>query len=542
MTVRTRFAPSPTGSLHVGGARTALYCLLFARHHDGTFVLRIEDTDQARSTEESRLGILRDLRWLRLQWDEGPEVGGEHGPYLQSQRLDTYNAAIDRLKADDRVFEAFESRDELGALRAEARANKRNFHYKRRTYTSDELERFRAEGREPVLRFQAPDREITVNDAILGPVSQLASEIEDMVVLKTDGFPTYHFAVVVDDADMRITHVMRGQEHLMNTHRHIGLMEALDVEPPTFAHMPTIDNMSGSKMSKRDKAKAAREGSRQWLAQQGAAKGDYAPLATAADVPMDVLTAFMKKKSDDVALATKLARFAGIELPMIEVADFRERGYLPEALTNFLALLGWSPGDDREIMSTAEMAQLFTLDRVGKTSAKFDVQKLTWMNGEYIRHATTERLLLAIDEWLEVYDSPLAGATTAQRTALVGMYRERMKTLVDLDIAARFFFARPDGYDAKAVKKHIHKGGGYERLAPIRDAIAAIDDWTAPGIHAALAAFAEANELGLGKVAQPLRIAVSGAGVTPGIDETLAFFDKAEVLARIDAAIEGLAP
>ncbi len=540
MTVRTRFAPSPTGSLHVGGARTALYCLLFARNQGGSYLLRIEDTDQARSTEESRQSILRDLRWLGLLWDEGPEVGGDKGPYLQSQRLDLYRSYANKLLESGDAYKAYETREELGAMRAAATAAKRTFRYKRVPYSDADLARFEAEGRVPVLRFAAPDRSVTVIDEILGPVTQTSEEIEDIVILKTDGFPTYHFAVVVDDSLMGITHVMRGQEHLLNTHKHMGVIEALGFTPPTFGHLPTINNMAGPKMSKRDKAKAAREAGRNWGAQNGAAKGDYSALAQGIGIEADELKRFMKKKSDSVPLAEKLAAFTGIDLPMIEVMDFRIGGYLPEALNNFLALLGWSPGDDREFMTIDEMSEVFTLARVGKTSAKFDVQKLTWMNGEYIRRSTEDRLLQAIESRLEVTDSVLAGCDDDQRRALIRMYRERMNTLAELDRSAAFFFEAPTEYAPKAVKKHILKGGGLERLGVMRGVLAHIDDWSANGIETVLNAWAAENELGLGKVAQPLRVALSGAGVTPGIWETLAFLSKDEVLARIDRCVAAL--
>ena len=539
--IRTRFAPSPTGSLHVGGARTALYCLLFARRNDGRFVLRIEDTDQARSTEASRAGILRDLRWLGLLWDEGPEVGGPAEPYLQSECIDLYNQHVDALLASDQAYLAWESREELTAMRDVAVAAKENFRFKRPAYTDEQLAAYKAEGRVPVVRFQAPSHEITVNDQILGAVSQTADELEDIVIRKADGFPTYHFAVVVDDQRMGITHVLRGQEHLMNTHKHLGLMAALGWKAPAFGHMPIIFSMDGSKMSKRDKAKTARAAARAWLTAQGGPKDDMSALAATCGVDAALLGAFMAKKSDDVGVAEALAAALHVDLPMIEVMDFRKRGYLPEALINFLGLLGWSPGDDRELMTVEEMSACFSLDRVGRTPAKFDVAKLTWMNAEYIRHAAPDRLLRALAEWLEVSDSPLRDTTEAQRSALIGMYQARIDTLADLDRLATFFVQRPTSYDPKAVTKHLLKGGGLEHLAGIAAVLAELDAWDAASVDAAVAAYAERTECGLGKVAQPLRIALSGAAVTPGIGETVAFFTQQEAVARLRACLAAVA-
>ena len=542
MAVRTRFAPSPTGSLHVGGARTALYCLLHARHMKGEYVLRIEDTDQARSTAAAEAGILADLEWLGLVADEDPLRGGAYGPYRQSERLSTYNTFFDELIANGTAYEAWETREELGAMRETCMKEKRNFRYKRIDYTDEQLAQFKADGREPILRLQHPSHDITVSDAILGPITIVEEELEDIVIRKTDGFPTYHFAVVVDDHLMGISQVLRGQEHMMNSHKHVGIMEALGWPEPKFGHLPTINNATGGKMSKRDKAKQARAAAREWHAATKHPKGDFTALAEHTGVELGELQLFMKKKSDAIDTAQAIATALKVELPMIEVMDFKKGGYLPEGLLNYLALLGWSPGNDLEIMTVEQMVELFTLKDVGRTSARFDIKKLTWMNGEYMKSLPDSRLLDLMDQWLEVTDSWIAGLSREQRSQLLTLYRVRCATFMELDAAAAFFVKAPETYDAKAVTKWITKGGGHERLAHIHEGIDGITDWTAAGIETGITALAASLNVGMGKIAQPLRVVLTGTSVSPGIGETLSFFTKDEVLRRIEAAQLALAP
>lgn len=540
MPIRTRFAPSPTGSLHVGGVRTALYCLLLARQTGGQFVLRIEDTDRARSTEESYRGILRDLRWLGLQWDEGPDLAepGPHGPYLQSQRLDLYNQYIDQLLAEGKAYLAWETPEELAQERAEHAAAKRDFHYRRRTYTPEQLERFQAEGRTPVVRLAAPNRAITVQDEVLGSVTLEAEALDDIVIRKADGFPTYHFAVVVDDHHMVVDLVLRGQEHLMNTHKHVGVYEALGWEPVRTAHLPLIFNPGGSKMSKRDKAKAAREAARRVQKEEGRAKGDWSWLAERIAAPEDDLATFMDKKHDGIVIAEAIAQGLGIELPMIDVLDFRKAGYLPEALVNYLGLLGWSPGDDREILTLDEMIEAFSLDRVNKTSARFDPDKLKWLNGETIRRLSLETLHERMAQWLEVVSTPIASATAEQRQALLALYQQRMQTFAEMDANARFFFVRPTTWDPKGAEKHLLKGGGLDRLYQAASALDDVGRWEADALERAIQSFCDQIGIKLGRVAQPLRVAVSGMTVTPPIFDVLALLGREETLARLQRCLD----
>jgi glutamyl/glutaminyl-tRNA synthetase len=529
--VRTRFAPSPTGSLHVGGARTALYNLLFARQSGGVFVLRIEDTDQVRSTEEASQGIVRDMRWLGLHWDEGP--GRDHpqyGPYHQSQRLELYHRYARQLMEMGRAYEAWETTDELDTERAEAQAAQEDYRYRRRPYTDEQLERFRDEGRKPVIRFASPSRSSTVTDDILGDVTIEEGDLDDFVIVKADGFPTYHFAVVVDDHLMDISHIMRGQEHLSNTHKHLALYEAFGWPPPRHGHLPTILSPDGDgKMSKRQKAKAARAAAKKQTQGNG-----WAWLAERTLLPVEYVTDFIAGKTDNSSTAQRIADALHIVLPMIEVMDFRKAGYLPEAVLNYLALVGWSPGDDREILTLQEMIDSFSTARVNKTAGRFDPEKLTWMNSEYMQRLPDEVLLERLEQWLEVTDSPIRALDEQGRRYLLAMYRKRAKCFADIEKMGAFLFKAPTSYDPKQVSKHLGTEG-LARLAAARDALQAVSDWTPAALKAALEGAGEGG--GINKVAQPVRIALTGNGVGPEIDLSLAFLGKEEVLRRIVATL-----
>lgn len=479
----TRFAPSPTGYLHVGGARTAFFCWLLARQAGGRFILRIEDTDQARSTEESTRKILEDMRWLGLNWDEGPEVGGAHGPYFQSQRLAIYRQYADKLLAQGRAYKCFETPEELKA----AREATKGYKYDRAglRLTPEQVAAYEREGRPWVMRFLMPDKDITVHDAILGDVTMRAAELEDFVILKSDGFPTYHFAVVIDDYLMQVTHVLRGQEHLMNTPKHIALQEALGFPCPVYAHLPVIFNMEGGKMSKREKEKALK---------------------------------------------------AGRQPPEIDVHDFRAAGYMPEALLNFLALLGWSPGEDRELMAIPEITERFSVDRIGKTNAKFDREKLRAFNTEYIKTASRDRLKEVIRQFLAVTDYPLKLADEAMLDRMIELYQPRSRTLVEMAANSRFFFVDAVEYDSKAVEKVLKKEGGGAILAEIEARLAAVDPWTRDTLGKCLDGYAEEKQEKMGKIAQPIRVAVTGTTVSPPLYETLEVLGKERTLRRLAEA------
>jgi glutamyl-tRNA synthetase len=483
MTIVTRFAPSPTGYLHIGGARTALFNWLLAKQQGGKFILRIEDTDQVRSTDESTLRILEDMKWLGLDWQEGPEVGGPNGPYFQSQRLEIYREWAQKLIDMGRAYKCFATPEEL----AEARAKDKGFKYDRRglKLTPDEIAAYEAEGRPAVIRFKMPDKDITVHDAILGDVTMKAPELEDFVIMKSDGFPTYHFAVVLDDYHMQVTHILRGQEHLMNTPKHMALQEAMGFPHPTYAHLSVIFNMGGGKMSKRDKEKALK---------------------------------------------------AGLTPPEIDVHDFKVAGYMPEAVLNFIALLGWSPGHDIELMPMDELIQRFSIDRIGKTNARFDRDKLRSFNMEYIKNASRDRLREVVKEFLAVTDYPMKQADPAMFEKLLDLYQPRSRTLVEMAENSAFLFVDEVTYDEKAVNKFLRKEGVESMLAEIKDRLAALPDWTLEPLHKVIEDYCAEKELGMGKVAQPIRVVVTGSTVSPALNETLEALGREKTLKRFDQA------
>ncbi|HVT79150.1 MAG TPA: glutamate--tRNA ligase [Phycisphaerae bacterium] len=533
--VKTRFAPSPTGFLHVGGARTALYSWLYARKvavggQDAKFVLRIEDTDQVRSTAESAAGILQDLLWLGIQWDEGPVVGGSKNQFFQSERLELYDKHIKELLAKDAAYEAYESPAQLTAMRQAAEKEKRPFRY-RRDIPGRQLAP--QEGVKPVVRFAMPYKDITVHDLILGDVTVVAAEHDDIVIRKADGFPTYHFAVVIDDHYMGITHVLRAQEHLMNTFKHLGLYEALGWKPPEHGHLPLVFNMDNTKMSKREKAKAVRADMQAKYPDK-----NYSTVIEKTGIDAKTFADFMAKKSDAVELAVRIAGSVGTKLPEIDVQDFRRSGYLPEALCNFIALVGWAPGNDIELMSRDEMLRLFSLEGIQKTPGRFDRKKLAWMNGEYIRKATIDRLADAVESFNAVTDTPLKNASREVIKELLAMYQERMVTIAEMADNARFFFEEPV-YDPKAVDKHVSNNGGIDFLRAIQSILGPVtaDQWNKTGLAEPMDRVLALGEK-RGAAAQALRVALSGGAVSPPLLETIALLGREKTLARIEKSLK----
>ncbi|MFQ5461185.1 MAG: glutamate--tRNA ligase [Phycisphaerae bacterium] len=505
--VRVRFAPSPTGYLHIGGARTVLFNWLLARKSGGTFVLRIEDTDRTRHIEDSVEKIRADLRWLGMNWDEGPDVGGDRGPYVQSERLEIYNRHIHQLLCSGHAYYALETPAELDAMRQEAMAAKRNISYRRPDPLPgiQEGERARAEGKPVVVRFKMPGDAITVHDDILGAVTLAADQLEDFVIQKSDGFPTYHLACVVDDELMAITHVLRGQEHLMNTPKHIALQRAFGFGTPRYAHLPVIFNMDGSKMSKRDKEKAAK---------------------------------------------------AGLAPPEIDVHDFRVAGYLPEAIVNFIALLGWSPGNDRERFTLSELTEAFSTERIGKTNARFDRVKILAFNRDIAASLPQPRLLDAFQDFLDVRrdaaEGPASGAPglilqttnrppTDEDLAWMLTACHGFRTFEDVIKKTAFLFHRAESieYQPKAVKKVLAKndGAGFAMLQALRPRLESITPFDAAIIEQRLGEIVEEFDTKLGNVAQPLRVAITGSTVSPSIHDSLAKLGKAQTLTRIDRCL-----
>ena len=535
--VVTRFAPSPTGYLHVGGARTALFSWLLARHQGGRYLLRIEDTDLARSSEQATTQLLEDLRWLGLHWDNKQLV-------YQSKRQDLYNRIIADLAARGLAYEAWESDEELKAERAAAEKQKKQFVYRRRDVSADQVARWKAEGRKPVMRLAMPVKEYRFRDEVLDKEVVLPpDEAQDFIIRKTDGMPTYHFAVVIDDAEMGITHILRGQEHTKNTFSHIALQEALGYPRPTYGHLPIILNLDGSKMGKRDRDKKIRAQAQNWMKNTKKSIDDLSAASElAASRLSDWVTDTQKQLDfDEQKRVMGAVGMTEADLPEILVHDFRRAGYLPEALLNFLVLLGWSPGGDREHMSMDEMVQLFSIGGIGKSNAKFDRTKLLAFNTKAAETATPERLLAAFKDYLSVNpDSPLNRADDAALSRVLQM-KKGFRLLREVDEASRFLFV-PDeqvGYQPDAVEKVLKKGDaqGLTVLRELRPVLAGVGGWTIAGLEGAVNPYCEQKGLGLGKVAQPLRVAVSGGTVSPPIFESLELLGRESTLNRIDRCL-----
>ncbi|MGD8499667.1 MAG: glutamate--tRNA ligase [Phycisphaerales bacterium] len=540
----TRFAPSPTGYLHVGGARTALFNWLWARRTGGTFVLRIEDTDQKRNTPTAMRQVMDDLQWLGIQWDQGPEVGGPDGPYLQSQRKDIYEKCIKKLLDDKRAYYCFETPEELDALRKEAETQKKAFSYPRPKEfpSAADAETARTEGRPVTVRFAVPqENPIVVQDMVRGEITFAASEIDDFIIQKSDGFPTYNFACVVDDYLMKVTHIIRGQEHLNNTPGQQALWQALfpDARLPKYAHMSVTVSDTGGKLSKRERPKALRK------AIKAIQDINLEELAEAGDITHDQLNSFIKGKSTpDMPNIDAIARRLGVALPEINIVDFFKSGYLPEAMVNFLALLGWNPGDNREIMPVDELTDSFDLSRLTKANSLFDRQKLLAFNTEHMRMVPEEKRLQHFKDYLKEVRSPLASAEDEplfaaekdRRLLRILKLCEGARTLADIERKSRFLFVDNDNieYDEEAIQKVLLKSNGLGILAAVRDKLGAMDELTEQGIEAMLRRLADERQVGLGKVAQPLRVAICGTTISLPIFDSVRMLGKENTLRRID--------
>src|SRR3990167_1433571 len=460
MTVRTRFAPSPTGSLHIGGARTAIFNWLFARHNGGEFILRIEDTDRSRSTEESILEIRDAMEWLGLDWDEGP--------FRQSDRLGIYKDLADKLIASGHAYRCYVTPEELEEKRKEAQERGGMFHYKR-----EWADKNADPGKPCAVRLLTPDHgTIEVHDILRGKVVFDAGEIDDFVILKTDGFPTYNFAVVADDALMGITHVIRGDDHLINTPRQVLIYQGLSLEVPRLAHVSMILGPDGKRLSKRHGATS--------------------------------------------------------------VVAYRDEGYLPEALVNYLTRLGWSYGD-QEIFTINELVEKFTLDSVGKSAAVFNPEKLQWLNGWYIRNKPPEetaKLVLPI-----LLDKGIKAELDNKLVMIVKELSQRAKTLLDITGSLGYFYAREIEYDEKAAGKFLTPGM-MEVLKDLTQKLSEAASFTAGDLQSVFEGIMEERGLKLGTIAQPVRVALTGGTVSPGIFEVMEILGKDEVIRRLDKAVE----
>ncbi|WP_300621762.1 glutamate--tRNA ligase [Dokdonella sp.] len=462
MTVRTRFAPSPTGYLHIGGARTALYCWLEARHRGGEFILRIEDTDRERSTDAAVQAILDGMSWLGLSHDEGP--------YYQTLRMDRYREVAAELVRAGKAYYAYETKEELEAMRAEAMAKgekpRYNGHYRDR----DEPLR---DDPNRVLRFRNPTSgSVVFEDKVKGRIEWNNEELDDLVLIRSDGFPTYNFAVVVDDIDMRITDVIRGDDHVNNTPRQINIYHALGADVPSFAHLPMILGADGQKLSKRHGA--------------------------------------------------------------VSVMQYRDDGFLPHALLNYLVRLGWSHGD-QEIFSIAQMVELFDAADVNKSAARFDLEKLSWLNQQYLKNDDPREIVPHFEWHLRAAGiDPSAGPDPAD---VIVALRDRAKTLKEMAEKAAIWYGPLRTYDDAAVAKHLKTPTARPALEAAHAQLAALAEWKVEAIHGAIEAAAAAIGEGMGKVAQPLRVALTGTQVSPSIDHTAFLAGRDEALRRIEAAL-----
>lgn len=460
-TVRTRFAPSPTGYLHVGGARTALYSWLYAKHNNGEFVLRIEDTDLERSTPEATAAILEGMEWLNLAW--------EHGPYFQTQRFERYNQVIEQMIEQGLAYRCYCSKERLEELRHVQEQSKQKPRYDRHCLH----EHTHSPERPHVVRFKNPtEGSVVFEDAVRGCIEISNTELDDLIIRRTDGSPTYNFCVVVDDWDMGITHVVRGEDHINNTPRQINILKALGAPIPTYAHVSMILGDDGQKLSKRHGA--------------------------------------------------------------VSVMQYRDDGYLPEALLNYLVRLGWGHGD-QEIFSVEEMIKLFELESVSKSASAFNTEKLLWLNHYYIRELPAEYVAKHL-AW-HYQDQGIDTSNGPALEDIVKMLAERCKTLKEMAVSSRYFFEEFDGFDEAAVKKHF-KAAAIEPLEKVKEKLTALSSWDLQSTHEAIEQTAAELGLGMGKVGMPLRVAVTGSGQSPSMDVTLVGIGRERSLARIQKAID----
>ena len=480
MVPRVRFAPSPTGYLHVGGARTALFNWLYARRHGGTFVLRIEDTDVQRSSDDMVTGILEGLRWLGLQWDEGPDVGGPRGQYFQSQRLDRYRAAAAALVAGGHAYYCYCSQERMRRERDKAEARGEAWQYDRACLRLPperivELEAARAPR---AIRFKVPETTTAFDDAVHGRIAFDARTIEDFVVLRSDTYPTYHLSVVVDDIDMRITHVIRGDDHISNTPKHVMLFEALAAPIPVFAHVPLILGADKKRLSKRHGATS--------------------------------------------------------------VTEYQRQGYLPDAMVNFLALLGWSPGDDREVMSIDDLVAAFSLEGISGGNAVFNTDKLDWMNGQYIARLPVDRLAAAVVPLLTDAGVPTpAGSDWFHR--LLELLRPRAKRVVDFVELSRPYLVETVEYESEAVEKHLGAQHLGDHLAALAGALRTVDPFDEPHVEAAVRGTAAERGIKAGPLIHAVRVAVTGRTTSPGLFDVLILLGRDRTVERIERLVRFLA-
>jgi len=481
---------------------------------------------------------MTDLRWLGIEWDEGPDVGGPNGPYCQSERRDLYDKYVRQLLDAGKAYYCFETSEDLDAMRQEAEAQKTGFVFRRpaQSPSEEDARKARAEGRPVTVRFAIPqDGPIVVDDLVRGRISFNPAELADFIILKSDGFPTYNFACVVDDRLMEVTHVLRGQEHLMNTPGQQALWQAMfpDAPLPKYAHMSVTVSDSGGKLSKRERPKALR------AAIQALSDPDTAKLAEAGGISEGDVQAFLSgETTPDMPAIDAIAKHFGVHLPEINIVDFFKSGYLPETLVNFLALLGWNPGDQREVMTVQELIESFDLTRLTKSNSLFDRQKLVAFNTEHLRMLPPEKVLKHLRAYLTEVRSPLLGADDETLLRIIRLC-EGARTLEDIDNKSRFLFVDDDKieFDEAAVKKVLLKGGALDILQIVRDRLATMDEYTEQALEEMLRGLAADKQVGLGKVAQPLRVALCGTTISLPIFDSVNLLGKERTLKRIDLTL-----
>jgi len=482
--VRVRFAPSPTGFPHVGNIRTAMFNWLLARHTGGKLILRIEDTDVARKVEGAVKAIMEGLSWLGLDWDEGPDVGGDYGPYYQSERLELYKAAAEKLIEQGDAYYCYCSPERLAEVRAEQARRKQPPGYDRlcRDLTREERARKEAEGIKPVVRFKTPlDGQTSYEDVIWGKVVVENGTLDDFVLLKSDGYPTYHLANVVDDNAMKISHVIRAEEWIPSTPRHLLIYKALKLEPPLYVHHPMILGPDRAKLSKRHGA--------------------------------------------------------------VSIIDYRDMGYLPQTMFNFLSLIGWSLDDKTELMTRQELVDNFSLERIGKTGAIFNREKLDWMNGVYIRKLTAEEFFEAVQPYL-MEDLDAGKAVIAEESyvrAVLPLVQERAKTLLEVAELTRFFFVEELTYDAGLlIGKNMDKAATVKALKAAQDKLKPLSAFDTDSLEAVLRPLAPELGLKTGQLFSVLRVAVTGRTAAPPLFATMAVLGKERCMKRIEVALKML--
>lgn len=488
MSVRTRFAPSPTGFLHIGGVRTALFNWLLARHSGGQFVLRIDDTDQQRHVADALSRILDGFRWMGMDWDEGPEVGGPFGPYFQSERFTSYARAAASLVASGHAYRDYSTQAERDADREAQKSHKLAYRFREKPVSDAESARFEAEGRPFGLRFRVPlGRPLVVHDLIKGDVEMKSDDIGDFVIVRPDGMPLYNFASVVDDAEMKITHVVRADEHLTNTFSQLLIFEALGAELPAFAHVPFVAEV-GSKVK------------------------------------------LSKRKTDEYA-----AR--GI---LVLLNQYVEKGYLPDAMMNYLARLGWSLDASQEIFTRGELVEKFTIDRVNSSPASHDPDKLFWIQGEWMKSLSTEAKVDAVIPYLAregLAPDPGSVGFRERVAAVVEALGDRLKVFSDILTLGRYFFTDALKHDPDAVKKRLKKDGVPTLLAELDGVLATTDPYDLATLEQAVHDYAQSHGHPMGQVVNPLRVATTGQGVGPGLYDCLVILGRDSCRARIAATL-----